>query len=151
MASVVAVNPFKVGQKVTVLSYDSAIGLSHRQEIVVKSVLPEPIEKEPGTVTYGSYSERGKRKEFYLRGEYDRHIFLAGHNLPIRVETEACDSFVGACRITCMGEPDAIRTCIRDEAIIQPHPAVLRRVIYRLTPESEIDTTLQVFPEHGDE
>ncbi len=83
-------NPFRAGDRVTFLQITSWSAMCFRREVMVKSALAVPTVGGYGDQTkrYGTFSERGKRKEFYLESERDCSIFLRGWDLPVRVDTD---------------------------------------------------------------
>ena len=93
------------GQKITIINIDDMMAMCHRTEGTVKSVLVEPIQcgYQKETTRHGTFTPRGKRKEFYISTKRDYSILLDGWNL-LRVDSDgsygvmrgnACFNFVG--------------------------------------------------------
>src|SRR5262249_51770119 len=56
-----------VGQKVTLLKIDDALGMSHRYELEIRQTLdPQPVGYEGRKTRLAIVRQRRKRKEFYL-------------------------------------------------------------------------------------
>ncbi len=88
-----ALADLRVGQKLTIISISSAMGHTIKREALVKTVLPEPTPRlhySNGPLDgyrYGTYTVRGKRKEFYLDVDLDALVF-EGWDIPIVIDSE---------------------------------------------------------------
>lgn len=72
---------FQPGQKLTIISIG---GIAHttKNEVTVATVLPVPLGNR-----FGTYKQRGKRKEFYLTIKHDDLVF-DGWDLQILTDSE---------------------------------------------------------------
>src|SRR5579884_4055367 len=95
------------GQRVTLLTIDEMLAMSHRCELQVGQLL------EPESVGYGKCKQRvaivrqrGKRKDFYLDLAPD-DILLNGWGLPLRTDGEAGGVFSGNACYNLVGDPES--------------------------------------------
>jgi hypothetical protein len=106
------------GQRITLVTIDEMLALSHRHELEVRSIIDPPdlvgYHKLPRVATV---RQRGKRKEQYLDLRPDV-IVLDGWDLPIRVDTEGGGVFSGNACFNFVGDPDVIRKTLETRAII---------------------------------
>jgi hypothetical protein len=106
------------GQRVTLLKIDEMLAMTHRYELEVRQLL------SPQAVGYGGrrqhvdvVRQRGKRKEPYLDLAAD-DILLDGWALPFRTDTEGNGVMAGNACYNLIGEPEVIRQCIEERAVL---------------------------------
>jgi hypothetical protein len=106
-----------VGQKVTLLKIDDCLGMTHRYELEVRSVVvPQAVGYQKTEQRVATVRQRGKRREQYLDLCSD-DILLDGWGLPFQADTEGNGVFSGNACYNLVGDPEAIRQCIEGRAI----------------------------------
>ncbi len=106
------------GQRVTLLTIDEGLAMTHRYELTVRAAL------EPRAVGYDGrrrrvavVRQRGRRRDLYLDLRAD-DILLDGWGLPFRTDTEAGGVMAGNACYNLVGDPEAIRRVIEAKAIL---------------------------------
>jgi hypothetical protein len=108
----------RVGQRVTLLKIDDALGMTHRFELEVRQLCdPQRVGYEGSKQRVATVRQRGRRKDFYLDLEHD-DILLDGWGLPFKADTECGGVMAGNACFNLVGEPDAIRQCIETKAVL---------------------------------
>lgn len=89
------------GMKLTVINIDGMMAMSHRKEILVKSIC-EPLRTgyQKDKLRIGTMTQRGKRKEFYLDVERGM-LFFEGWDLPLKVDTDKTQSELSMTGFNC--------------------------------------------------
>jgi hypothetical protein len=107
-----------IGQRITLLKIDEALAMSHRYEMEVRQTLdPQPVGYEGRKTRVAIIRQRGKRKEHYLDLAAD-DIVLDGWNVPFRTDTECGGIWAGNACYNLVGDPEAIRDCIENRAVL---------------------------------
>ena len=84
-----------IGQRLTLLTIDSMMALTHRYELEVRSVQePQAIGYEGREQRVATVRQRGRRKNQYLDLAAD-DILLDGWGVPFRADTECGGVFSG--------------------------------------------------------
>lgn len=118
-----------VGQKITVFSISEMMGNTQKREIVIKSVC-EPVARlhySNGPIDgykVGTFSERGKRKEFVLTLRLDALVF-DGWDLPIKTDfdvpfVDGSKSFRGNACFNFCGDAGFIREMLENKNLNGP-------------------------------
>jgi hypothetical protein len=104
------------GQRVTLLTIDEALAMTHRYELEVRLALqPQRVGHEGRKQRVAVVQQRGRRKDFYLDlGAQD--ILLDGWGLPFRTDTEGGGIMSGNACYNLIGDPEAIRDCVENRA-----------------------------------
>jgi hypothetical protein len=82
--------PFITGKPFTLVGVSSTMANTTLEEVIVSSVLPEPVflpayaHATHGTWRYGTYKLKGKRKEFHLDVPSERTLVFSGHGVVMR-------------------------------------------------------------------
>jgi hypothetical protein len=106
------------GQRVTLLKIDEMLAMTHRYELEVRQLLsPQAVGYEGRRQRVAVVRQRGKRKEQYLDLAAD-DILLDGWALPFRTDTEGNGVMAGDACYNLVGEPEAIRRCIEERAVL---------------------------------
>jgi hypothetical protein len=106
------------GQRVTLLTIDGALAMTHRYELEIRLALEPPPTGYRNTKTrVAAVRQRGKRKDFYLDLETD-DILLEGWDLPFKTDTEGSGVISGNACFNLIGDPEAIRHCIEGKAVL---------------------------------
>jgi hypothetical protein len=118
-----------VGQRVTLLTIDDAMAMTHRYELEVRSVEAGQCVGYQGTKRrVAVVRQRGKRKEVYLDVAAD-DILLDGWALPFQTDTEAGGVFSGNACFNLVGDPDAIRQCVEGRAVLPVSDSARAKII----------------------
>jgi hypothetical protein len=105
-----------VGQRVTLLTIDNTLAMSHRRELEVRSVLePKPTGYQNTRTRLATVRQHGKRRECYLDLTGD-DILLDGWDLPLRTDTEGKGGMSGNACFNLIGDAAAIRQCLETRA-----------------------------------
>jgi hypothetical protein len=114
----VAVADLRAGQRVTLLTIDEVMALTHRFELMVRQALePTPQGYQGRKTRWATVTQRGKRTPRYLDLAAD-DILLDGWGLPFRTDGEAGGVFSGNACFNLVGDPEAIRRCIEGRAVL---------------------------------
>lgn len=107
-----------IGQRVTLLKIDDMLAMTHRYEMEIRKVMePARVGYEGRKTRLAIIRQRGKRKELYLDLAAD-DILLDGWGLPFKTDTETSGIFAGNACYNLVGDPEAIRQCIENRAVI---------------------------------
>lgn len=128
-----------VNQRVTLLSIDDMMAMTHRYQLEVRRVL------EPERVGYGKQQlrvavirQKGKRKESYLNLK-DDDILLDGWDVPFTTDGEAGGILAGNACCNLVGDPDAIRACLEARAVCPLTDSARARVLVSPGPRTKRD------------
>jgi hypothetical protein len=101
-----------VGQRLTIITIDDALGLTHRIEIEIRDVQPpQPTGYENEKTRLGTCRMRGKRKDFQFAIARDTLVF-EGWDIPFRADTDGGGMFSGNACYNLVGDPAVIREWI---------------------------------------
>ena len=101
-----------VGQRLTIITIDDALGLTHRIEIEIRDVQPpQPTGYQNEKTRLGICRMRGKRKDFAFAIARDTLVF-EGWDIPFRVDTDGGGMFSGNACYNLVGDPAVIREWI---------------------------------------
>jgi hypothetical protein len=106
------------GQKITLVRIDDMMALTHRYELEVRQVLPEPHQR----VGYYQHPRvaivrpKGKRKDQYYDLRPDDLVF-DGWNVPFKADTEVGGIFSGNACFNLVGLPSDIKAFIETKAV----------------------------------
>lgn len=135
-----------VGQRVTLLTIDSAMAMTHRFELEVRQVLaPQAVGYEGRKQRVAAVRLRGKRREFYLDLAAD-DILLDGWAQPFKTDLEAYSETPGAvCSgnacFNLVGDPEAIRQAIETRAVLPITDSAKAKIIVAPAPRTTCDDT----------
>jgi hypothetical protein len=106
------------GQRVTLLTIDDMMAMTHRHELEIRQVLePEAVGYEGRNQRVAIVRQRGKRKDRYLDLAAD-DILLDGWNVPFRADNEEGHIWAGNACFNLVGDPEAIRQYIETRAAL---------------------------------
>jgi hypothetical protein len=118
-----------LGQRVTLLTIDEGLAVTHRYELEVRRTLaPQAVGYEGRKTRLAVVRQRGRRKDFYLDLAAD-DILLDGWGLPFRTDTEGGGVWAGNACYNLVGDPEAIRRCIEGRAVVPVSDAARAKVI----------------------
>lgn len=114
--------PFQVGQAFTLIAISSAIANTTKEEIIITSLLPEPVFRPrytgstQGAWRVGTFKHKGKRKEYHLDVDPGTLVF-AGHGVAlidgdVRFSADGDRGFAGNACYNFAGTPEEIRELI---------------------------------------
>ncbi len=102
--------------------------MTHRYEMEVRSVLePQAVGYEGRRQRVAVVRQRGRRKDLYLDLAAD-DILLDGWALPFHTDTESGVIAGNAC-YNLVGDPEAIRRCIENRAIVRVSDEAKAKII----------------------
>jgi hypothetical protein len=129
----------QIGQRVTLLTIDDMLAMTHRYELEVRSVLePKPTGYQNGKTRVAMVRQRGKRKEFYLDVAAD-DILLDGWGLPFQTDGEARGVCSGNACFNLVGDPTTIKDCIEGKPVLPVRDSAKAKVIVAAAPRTVCD------------
>lgn len=132
---------FQIGQRVTLLKIDDMMAMCHRYELEVREPLaPEAVGYEGRKQRVATVRQRGKRKQQYLDLGAD-DILLDGWDLPFRTDTECAGIMAGNACFNLVGDPDAIRQCIEEQALRPVSDSARAKILVSREPRTQCDDT----------
>lgn len=131
-----------IGDKLTIIYVSDFLATTHRCEVILKDIRPDML----------VLSERGKRKVFGRKLSDKWLIVLPGHNLPIKADTDAFNSFCGNARFNLVAETPEILKATLDTAI-QPLTDFQKEHVLYLAPGFDAQPEVEgvpLYPELND-
>jgi hypothetical protein len=128
-----------IGQRVTLLTIDEALAMTHRYELEVRLARePQQAGYEGRKSRVAVVRQRGRRKDFYLDlGAED--ILFDGWGLPFRTDTEGGGVMSGNACYNLVGEPDAIRECIENRAALLASEGAKAKILISRAERTQCD------------
>jgi hypothetical protein len=135
----VAVADVRAGQRVTLVTIDDVMALTHRYELLVRQAQePTPQGNQGSKTRWATVIQRGKRTARYLDLTAD-DILLDGRGLPFRTDGEAGGVFSGNACFNLVGDPETIRQCIEGRAVLPVSDEAKAKVLVSREPRTTCD------------
>ncbi len=135
----VAVADLRPGQKVSLLTIDEVMAMTHRHELMIREPLePKPRGYEGRKTRLATVTQRGKRTVRYLDLAAD-DILLHGWDLPFQTDSEAGGVFSGNACFNLVGDAAVIRAWIETETVLPVSEEAKAKMLVSAAPRTTCD------------
>jgi hypothetical protein len=138
-----------IGQRLTLLTIDDCLAMTHRYELEALTVLePQAVGYQSRKRRVATVRQRGKRKAFYLDLSAD-DILLDGWDVPFKTDGEAGGVFSGNACFNLVGSVGTIREYLETRAVLPVSDQAKAKVLVADSPRSTCDDRglVLAFPE----